>query len=81
MGSNNGNRHWTASSRHATDTGFLNIKNYELPKIHTHKIYHYPQQQSFAYRVTESVSAAAGNDSASSRSSQAIFCFKIHTLY
>jgi len=43
-GCNNGNRHWTASSWHATDTGFLNIKNCMNFRKFTHKIYHYPQQ-------------------------------------
>ena len=44
----------------AAGTGLLDItKLYEFLKIHTHKIYHYPQQQLFTYRVTKGVSAAA----------------------
>jgi len=37
----------------AADTVLLDITQlYELPRIHTHKIYHYPQQLLFTYRVT-----------------------------
>jgi len=42
-------KHGFASSRH----GFAKHHTmYKLPKLHTHKIYHYPQQQLFTYRVT-----------------------------
>jgi len=69
---------WTAA---AADTGLLDVPDCMNFQKFTHKIYHYPQQQLFTYRVTEGVSATTGNSSGNSSSSPAMFCFKIHTLF
>jgi len=75
-GSSGGQQHRTATAADTLDiTDCMNF--WKFPQ----KIYHYSQQQLFAYRVTEEVSAATGNDSCNSRSGPAMFSFKIHTLF